>query len=471
MSVSNGQKANATTFNNAFASKTTDNEYAGVQSLNNTSDPDSGAQIYNAQRAINLSMDTLGLSGETDTAPNTYSSHTVIADGDDRKVAIGKLDQSLGQAVSAIAGKVTGPGSSTNNTIARFDGVDGNDIQGSGVTIDDSDNMDIPGDLVVQGNLTVNGTQTVINTADLDVEDQNITVNKGGNDTSAIGAGLTVERTSTHGTFLFDPALTSKWKLGLVGSEAEVADVSSTQTFTNKTLTSPTVNTPSLAQPSVTNYVDASEQGSAPSTPGSGVLRIYAKNDKKLYTKDSTGLEVDLSAGGSSIDYTFINSLPAETSVEPTDLLILGDVSSTSADKATVEDVVEAVAATQSDQETGSATDRVVTPARQQFHPSASKGWVSFTGSGTVTIFASYNVSSVSDNGVGDYTINFSNSFSSGSYVGAGIAQGDSGIAKIVTISDNQSPDTSYYRIEVYSNSFTGLGDSSLIHCVFFGDL
>lgn len=35
------------------------------------------------------------------------------------------------------------------------------------------------------------------------------------------------------------------------------------------------------------------------------------------------------------------------------------------------------------------------------------KAWVNFNGTGTVAIRASYNVSSITDNGVGDYTINF----------------------------------------------------------------
>lgn len=37
----------------------------------------------------------------------------------------------------------------------------------------------------------------------------------------------------------------------------------------------------------------------------------------------------------------------------------------------------------------------------------ACRAWVNFNGSGTVAIRASGNVSSITDNGVGDYTINF----------------------------------------------------------------
>lgn len=138
---------------------------------------------------------------------------------------IGNFDE-----VQDIDGKVDGPASSTDNAVARYDGTTGKIIQNSGVTIDDSDNVTIPGDL------TVNGTTTTINTATLDVTDQNITVNVGGNDASAEGAGLTVERTGTDGSFVYEDALTTKWKLGALGSEIEIADISSTQTLTNKTI-------------------------------------------------------------------------------------------------------------------------------------------------------------------------------------------------------------------------------------------
>lgn len=37
----------------------------------------------------------------------------------------------------------------------------------------------------------------------------------------------------------------------------------------------------------------------------------------------------------------------------------------------------------------------------------SAKAWVNFNGAGTVTIRASFNVSSITDNGVGDYTVNF----------------------------------------------------------------
>jgi hypothetical protein len=47
----------------------------------------------------------------------------------------------------------------------------------------------------------------------------------------------------------------------------------------------------------------------------------------------------------------------------------------------------------------------------------SAKSWVRFAGSGSsATINASYNVSSVTRNGTGDYTINFTNALTDGNY-------------------------------------------------------
>jgi hypothetical protein len=81
-------------------------------------------------------------------------------------------------------------------------------------------------------------------------------------------------------------------------------------------------------------------------------------------------------------------------------------------------------AATQADQEAASSVLVGVTPGRQQYHPSANKAWVTFTSVTTTAITASYNVSSLTDNGVGDTTVNFTVAFSSANYA-AGSASGN----------------------------------------------
>jgi hypothetical protein len=53
------------------------------------------------------------------------------------------------------------------------------------------------------------------------------------------------------------------------------------------------------------------------------------------------------------------------------------------------------------------------------------KAWVNFNGTGTPAIRGSYNVSSITDNGTGDYTINFTNALTDVNYSVAGCANQD----------------------------------------------
>ena len=73
-------------------------------------------------------------------------------------------------------------------------------------------------------------------------------------------------------------------------------------------------------------------------------------------------------------------------------------------------------AAFQSDQETATNTTLPVTPGRQQYHPSAAKAWIGAL-SGFATVFGSYNVTSLTDTGVGDGLINLTTAFSDQNYI------------------------------------------------------
>jgi hypothetical protein len=44
------------------------------------------------------------------------------------------------------------------------------------------------------------------------------------------------------------------------------------------------------------------------------------------------------------------------------------------------------------------------------------RAWVNFNGTGTVAIRASFNVSSITDNGLANYTVNFTNTMPDGNY-------------------------------------------------------
>jgi hypothetical protein len=51
------------------------------------------------------------------------------------------------------------------------------------------------------------------------------------------------------------------------------------------------------------------------------------------------------------------------------------------------------------------------------------KAWVNFNGTGTVAIRDSFNVSSITDNGTGDYTVNFTTAMPNANYAIAGAAK------------------------------------------------
>jgi len=75
--------------------------------------------------------------------------------------------------------------------------------------------------------------------------------------------------------------------------------------------------------------------------------------------------------------------------------------------------------ATQAEQETGSATDKIVTPGRQQYHPSAAKFWAVVTVSGGVpSLGNSYNVTSITDTATGRLTVTIATDFSSSGWAG-----------------------------------------------------
>ena len=70
----------------------------------------------------------------------------------------------------------------------------------------------------------------------------------------------------------------------------------------------------------------------------------------------------------------------------------------------------------------GTTTTEPSIPALDQ---RMAKAWINFNGTGTVAIRDSYNVSSITDNGTGDYTANFATAMSNVNYSVVGSAAED----------------------------------------------
>jgi len=86
----------------------------------------------------------------------------------------------------------------------------------------------------------------------------------------------------------------------------------------------------------------------------------------------------------------------------------------------TVEGAVEKATSAEVIAETA---DKYADAATMQSHNGIAKAWVNFNGSGTVSIRDSYNVSSITDNGTGSYTLNLSITMANSDYAVGGSAK------------------------------------------------
>lgn len=94
--------------------------------------------------------------------------------------------------------------------------------------------------------------------------------------------------------------------------------------------------------------------------------------------------------------------------------------------------------------------------------------WVNFNGTGTVAIRASGNVSSITDNGTGDYTINFTNALPDANYAVIG-GSNTSAIGAPGFLIDNATPQTTTsVRVGTFYTSATIRVDSSVVTAAIF---
>jgi hypothetical protein len=96
------------------------------------------------------------------------------------------------------------------------------------------------------------------------------------------------------------------------------------------------------------------------------------------------------------------------------------------------------------------------------------RAWVNFNGTGTVAIRESGNVTSITDNGTGDYTVNFTTAMPDVNYCpvsSAGSSTGLSGIFFTSGREHNTAPTTSAYRMGSLNNS--GFTDLSHVYFAF----
>jgi len=115
---------------------------------------------------------------------------------------------------------------------------------------------------------------------------------------------------------------------------------------------------------------------------------------------------------------------------------------------------------------TGSDGTSPVTLTKQ----SAAKAWINFNGTGTITARGSLNLSTLVDNGQGDYTVNFTNAFGAADYTVSGTASGNAdairGYTGFMAADANNAPTASALRTKFGLGS-TGSANGQLYDGVY----
>jgi len=103
------------------------------------------------------------------------------------------------------------------------------------------------------------------------------------------------------------------------------------------------------------------------------------------------------------------------------------------------------------------------------------KAWVNFNGIGTIAARDSENVSSLTDNGLGDFTVSLTNAFDNTNYVSSGFGGNDNINGTVWITSPPNLARTSWKQtgltrigVSFQNTSLTDVADICLIH---YGDL
>jgi len=112
-------------------------------------------------------------------------------------------------------------------------------------------------------------------------------------DTASLPKGMITYRTDLN-----------QMKVSNGTSMITIADLTTAQTMTNKTLTSPV-----LTDPQVTSGGVIFTQIATPSTPSSGLNKLYFKSDGNLYALNSSGIESQIGSGGSGTGKNYLGTV------------------------------------------------------------------------------------------------------------------------------------------------------------------
>jgi hypothetical protein len=95
------------------------------------------------------------------------------------------------------------------------------------------------------------------------------------------------------------------------------------------------------------------------------------------------------------------------------------------------------------------------------------RAWVNFDGTGTVAIRASFNVSGITDNGTGDYTVNIATAMVDANY-SVNATGRISGSNELIVNNQNSSPQTTSATSVLSINAANNLTDAIMVSVVIF---
>ncbi len=108
----------------------------------------------------------------------------------------------------------------------------------------------------------------------------------------------------------------------------------------------------------------------------------------------------------------------------------------------------------------------------------AAKAWANFNGSGTLAVRDSFNVTSISDDGTGLYSVDFSNAMSDGNYAAPGCAtyfgnDSATGLVYAMRTSSNVYTEhgTAGFALRISDNNADSALDSGSVELTVMGDL
>jgi hypothetical protein len=97
------------------------------------------------------------------------------------------------------------------------------------------------------------------------------------------------------------------------------------------------------------------------------------------------------------------------------------------------------------------------------------RAWVNFNGTGTVAIRASGNVSSITDNGTGDYTVNFTTAMPDANYAGvSGLTSDGTTSTANPRVAEMVNTSSSAMRMLCMDSSIGSVADMNSVYVAIF---